>query len=73
MKNHIIAAIGTRGLATPVQYALGNNGANGLYRATMPAADCPTFPPITTLYSIVPDNKGGGGWYKTDGPETNQR
>ena len=32
---------GTRGFATTVQYDLGNNGANGLYKGTMPASGCP--------------------------------
>ena len=38
----ILAAIGTRGFATPVQYDLGLQGANGLYRGTMPASGAPT-------------------------------
>jgi hypothetical protein len=44
----IIAAVGTRGFATPVQFDLGSNGANGIYTATMPASGCPTFTPITS-------------------------
>jgi len=44
----IIAAIGTRGFATPVQYDLGNNGANGIYSATMGSSGCPTFTSITS-------------------------
>lgn len=44
----ILAAIGTRGYATPVQYDLGNNGANGIYSATMPASGCPTFTSIAS-------------------------
>src|SRR5438132_9232541 len=39
----IIAAIGTRGIPTAVQYDLGNNGANGLYSATMGSSGCPSF------------------------------
>src|SRR6187399_2716505 len=31
----ILVAIGTRGFATPVQYDLGNQGANGLYKGTI--------------------------------------
>lgn len=42
----ILAAIGTRGFATPVQYDLGNQGANGLYRATMTTSGCPSFTSI---------------------------
>ena len=38
----ILAAVGTRGFPTYVQYDLGTNGANGLYTATMPASGCPT-------------------------------
>jgi hypothetical protein len=45
----IIAAVGVRGFATPVQYNLNQNGANGLYKGTMPASGCPSdFTPITT-------------------------
>ena len=44
----IIAAVGVRGFATPVQYDLGNNGANGIYRGTMTASGCPDFTPITS-------------------------
>ncbi|MEY2546118.1 MAG: hypothetical protein QOG48_1235 [Verrucomicrobiota bacterium] len=45
----IIAAVGVRGYATPVQYNLNQNGANGIYKGTMPASGCPTdFTPITT-------------------------
>lgn len=42
----VLAAIGTRGFATPVQYDLGAQGANGIYMATMPASGCPTFTSI---------------------------
>src|SRR5207237_5262125 len=38
----IIAAVGTRGFATTVQYNLDQNGANGLYKGTMPASGCPS-------------------------------
>lgn len=46
----IIAAVGVRGFATTVQYNLGQNGANGIYKGTIPASGgCPTdFTPITT-------------------------
>lgn len=37
----ILAAVGTRGFATTVQYDLDNTGANGLYKGTMPASGCP--------------------------------
>ena len=38
----ILAAVGVRGFATPVQYNLDQNGANGLYKGTMPASGCPS-------------------------------
>ena len=44
----IIAAVGTRGFATAVQYDLGNNGANGIYAADMPASGCPSFASIAS-------------------------
>jgi uncharacterized repeat protein (TIGR01451 family) len=45
----ILAAVGTRGFATPVQYNLDQNGANGLYKGTVPASGCPSdFSLITT-------------------------
>src|SRR5262249_13438509 len=44
----VLVAIGTRGFATPVQYDLGNNGANGLYTATMGSSGCPSFTAITS-------------------------
>jgi hypothetical protein len=45
----ILAAVGVRGIATTVQYNLNQNGANGIYKGTMPASGCPVdFTPITT-------------------------
>ena len=45
----IIAAVGVRGFATTVQYNLNQNGANGIYKGTVPSSGCPTdFAPITT-------------------------
>ena len=38
----ILAAVGTRGFATPVQFNLDQNGANGLYKGTMPSSGCPS-------------------------------
>jgi len=38
----IVAAVGPRGFATTVQYDLNMNGANGLYKGTIPASGCPT-------------------------------
>lgn len=42
----IIAAVGTRGFPTFVQYDLGANGANGIYSATMGSSGCPSFTSI---------------------------
>ena len=42
----IVAAVGVRGFATTVQYDLGQNGANGIYSATMAASGCPSFTSI---------------------------
>jgi len=38
----VYAFIGVRGFATTVQVGLGLNGANGAYRALLPASGCPT-------------------------------
>lgn len=50
----MIAAIGTRGFATTVQPTLNQNGANGVYRGTVPASGCPTD------WSLV--SQPGNGW-----------
>lgn len=44
----IIAAVGVRGFPTFVQYDLGNNGANGLYKANMSPSGCPSFTSIAS-------------------------
>ena len=45
----IIAAVGVRGFATTVQYNLNQNGANGIYRGTIPSSGCPAdFIPVST-------------------------
>jgi hypothetical protein len=45
----IIAAVGVRGFKTTVQYNLDQNGANGIYKGSIPASGCPTdFSSITT-------------------------
>jgi len=45
----IITAVGVRGFATTVQSDLNQNGANGIYKGTLPASGCPgDFAPITT-------------------------
>src|SRR5204863_9913061 len=45
----VIAAVGVRGFATTVQYNLNQNGANGIYKGTLPASGCPgDFAAVTT-------------------------
>src|SRR6266850_1251633 len=44
----IVAAVGTRGFATPVQYDLNLNGASGIYSATMGSTGCPSFTSIAS-------------------------
>jgi uncharacterized repeat protein (TIGR01451 family) len=57
---YLYAGVGTRGTATPVQPDLGNNGANGVYRATMPASGCPAVADWTLLASGFPAGTGNG-------------
>src|SRR5947209_19632460 len=65
----IIAAIGTRGFATTVQYDLGNNGANGLYGATMGSSGCPSFTSIASnANGFVFGNQVTGSPYTTGAP-----
>lgn len=40
-ETQVYAFIGTRGFATTVQVGLDQNGANGVYRALLPASGCP--------------------------------
>ena len=62
----IIAAVGVRGFATTVQYDLGNNGANGLYTANMPASGCATFTSIASnANGFVYGNAVAGSPYST--------
>lgn len=56
----LIAAIGTRGNPTPVQPDLANLGANGVYRATLPASGCPTTADWTLLNDGFPAGTGNG-------------
>ncbi|MEM8964282.1 MAG: hypothetical protein AAGD38_22545, partial [Acidobacteriota bacterium] len=45
----VIAAVGVRGFGTPVQPDLDQNGANGLYRTTVPEGACPSvWEPLTS-------------------------
>src|SRR5207237_2697225 len=58
-----------RGFATTVQYDLGNNGANGLYSATMGSGGCPTFTSIATnANGFVYGNTVSGSPYATGAP-----
>jgi hypothetical protein len=65
----IIAAIGTRGFPTTVQYDLGKNGANGLYSATMGSSGCPGFTSIASnANGFVFGNQVVGSPYTTGAP-----
>ncbi len=65
----IIAGIGTRGFATTVQYDLGNNGANGLYSATMGSSGCPSFSSIASnANGFIFGNQVTGSPYTTGAP-----
>src|SRR4051794_14164583 len=69
----ILAAVGVRGFATPVQYDLGQNGANGIYTGNMVSSGCPTFTASSTnangfVYGTgfpVGSGAGGGAGYTT--------
>jgi uncharacterized repeat protein (TIGR01451 family) len=56
----LYAAVGTRGLPTPVQPDLVNNGANGVYRAAMPSSGCPAVADWTLLNNGFPAGTGDG-------------
>ncbi len=65
----IIAAIGTRGFPTYVQYDLGKNGANGLYSATMGSSGCPSFTSVASnANGFVFGNQVPGSPYATGAP-----
>jgi hypothetical protein len=66
----IIAAIGTRGFPTAVQYDLGKNGANGLYKGTMPASGCPNdfTSTASNANGFVFGNQVTGSPYTTGAP-----
>src|SRR6476646_2493695 len=68
-QTRIIAAIGARGFATTVQYDLGNNGANGLYSATMGSSGCPSFTSIASnANGFIFGNQVTGSPYTTGAP-----
>lgn len=59
----LVAAIGTRGFGTTVQPDLNQNGANGIYTATLPASGCPSWTLRTTGW---PAGTGSGTPYPTN-------
>src|SRR4051812_677853 len=69
----VLAAVGVRGFASPVQYDLGQNGANGIYTGNMVSSGCPTFTASSTnangfVYGTgfpVGSGAGGGAGYTT--------
>jgi uncharacterized repeat protein (TIGR01451 family) len=63
----LYAAVGTRGYGTPVQPDLSNNGANGVYRTTMPASGCPAVAAWTLLNNNWPAVTGAGNPQTTIG------
>lgn len=56
----LYAGVGTRGLPTPVQPDLAKNGANGVYRASMPSSGCPATSDWQLLGSGFPAGTGNG-------------
>jgi hypothetical protein len=65
----VIAAIGTRGFPTYVQYDLGKNGANGIYSATMGSSGCPGFTSIASnANGFIFGNQVPGSPYSTGAP-----
>ncbi len=62
----IYVAVGPRGFATPVQYDLDQNGANGIYKGTLPASGCPaSWTLISTPSNGWPAGSGSGTPYGT--------
>jgi hypothetical protein len=63
----VVAAVGTRGFNTPVQTDLDQNGANGIYRATLPVSGCPSsWTLITRADNGWPAGTGGGTPFPTN-------
>ncbi|HEX9988980.1 MAG TPA: S-layer homology domain-containing protein [Chloroflexia bacterium] len=57
----MFVAVGARGYSTTVQYNLAENGANGIYKATLPASGCPaTWSLITRSDNGWPTGTGSG-------------
>lgn len=60
----LFVAIGTRGFATAVQPDLNQNGANGIYKATVPASGCPaSWQLVSRSDNGWPAGTGGGAPY----------
>ena len=59
-QTNLMVAVGTRGNPTTVQPDLANLGANGVYRAALPAAGCPTVAAWTLLDNGWPAGTGNG-------------
>ncbi len=53
-RTELFAAVGVRGFGTTVQPDLSQNGANGIYRGTLPASGCPNDWQLVT--------RGDNGW-----------
>ena len=65
----ILAAVGVRGFATTVQFDLGQNGANGIYSATMGLSGCPAFTALTSnATGFIFGNQVQGSAYSTNSP-----
>lgn len=56
----LYAAVGARGFATTVQSNLGENGANGIYSATVPLSGCPAWTLLTRADNGWPQGTGSG-------------
>jgi hypothetical protein len=57
----LLAAVGTRGHETPVQPDLDQNGANAIYRTTVPGSGCPaSWDLLTTAANGWPAGTGSG-------------
>ncbi|MBP1641730.1 MAG: hypothetical protein H6Q03_399 [Acidobacteria bacterium] len=60
-ETELYVAVGTRGFDTPVQPDLDLNGANGIYRAVVPASGCPaSWQLLTRPDNGWPAGTGGG-------------
>ena len=63
----VIVAVGTRGFDTPVQPDLDQNGANGIYKTTIPVSGCPaSWELLSRPDNGWPAGTGGGTPYPTN-------